>query len=168
MLLRLVNFFLMFKYVFEGLNCIDCKIKGMMVLVGIIEVVVEVIWEYKFKMVVVDLVMVVMMGLFLLFNILFLFFREKFVFLVMVFMFNLFEVRLLFVDVGFGYLLVEKVSDLEGIVRVVGSLGLKWVLIKGGYCFFNGEGMIVVEEGKREKVVDVFWGRDEKGGEVLR
>lgn len=135
---------------------------------GTIEAVAEVIREYKLKTVVVDPVMVATTGSPLLPNTSLSLLREKLVPLATVLTPNLPEARLLLADAGFGHLPVEKVSDLEGIARAVGSLGPKWVLIKGGHCPFNGEGMIAAEECKREKVVDVLWGRDEKGGEVLR
>lgn len=168
MLSRLVNSLSTSKHVFEGLNCTDCKTKGMMASAGTIEAVAEVIREYKLKTVVVDPVMVATTGSPLLPNTSLSLLREKLVPLATVLTPNLPEARLLLADAGFGHLPVEKVSDLEGIARAVGSLGPKWVLIKGGHCPFNGEGMIAAEEGKREKVVDVLWGRDEKGGEVLR
>ncbi|KAK4650867.1 trifunctional hydroxymethylpyrimidine kinase/phosphomethylpyrimidine kinase/thiaminase [Podospora pseudocomata] len=147
---------------------VDVVKTGMLASAGTIEAVAEVIREYKLKTVVIDPVMVATTGSPLLPNTSLSLLREKLVPLATVLTPNLPEARLLLADAGFGHLPMEKVSDLEGIARAVGSLGPKWVLIKGGHCPFNGEGMIAADERKREKVVDVLWGRDEKGGEVLR
>jgi hydroxymethylpyrimidine/phosphomethylpyrimidine kinase / thiaminase len=55
---------------------------------------------------------------------------------------------------------IRSVADLEAIARSLQSLGPKWVLVKGGHCPFSND--LIVEEGKKEVVVDVLVG---PGGE---
>ncbi|KAK0716472.1 Phosphomethylpyrimidine kinase-domain-containing protein [Apiosordaria backusii] len=122
---------------------VDVVKTGMLASAGTIEAVAEVIQNYNLKTVVVDPVMVATTGSPLLPNTSLSLLRRKLLPLATVLTPNLPEARLLLADAGFGHLPLEKVGDLEAIARAVGSLGPK------------------------EKVVDVLWGRDEKGEEVV-
>ncbi|KAL2136346.1 hypothetical protein VTI74DRAFT_4178 [Chaetomium olivicolor] len=63
---------------------------------------------------------------------------------------------------------VRTADDLETIARAIREkFGSKWVLVKGGHCPFDGDGVVAETEEGRERVVDVLVGGDGQEEEVV-
>ncbi|KAJ4392047.1 trifunctional hydroxymethylpyrimidine kinase/phosphomethylpyrimidine kinase/thiaminase [Gnomoniopsis smithogilvyi] len=78
---------------------------------------------------------------------------------------NVPEARMLLADAGVGEVVVKSVEDLEVVGAKLLTLGMEWVLVKGGHVPFRKDQSIARTVEEREIVVDVLMG---KRGERVR
>lgn len=78
---------------------------------------------------------------------------------------NVPEAKMLLADAGVGEVEVESVEDLEVIGAKLLTLGMEWVLVKGGHVPFRKDYSIARTAKEKQIVVDVLIGKD---GECVR